>query len=56
MTSEATVAQYPRPGIAYRVVRDAPPITVQLVWWRDDPPAAAGPLAELLSELYRTAR
>lgn len=56
MTSEATVAQYPRPGIAYRVVRDAPPITVQLVWWRDDPPAAAGPLSELLSELYRTVR
>ncbi len=56
MTSEATVAQYPRPGIAYRVVRDAPPITVQLVWWRDDPPPAAAPLAELLSELYRTAR
>ena len=56
MTSEATVAQYPRPGIAYRVVRDAPPITVQLAWWRDEPPAAAAPLAELLSELYRTVR
>jgi DNA-binding transcriptional LysR family regulator len=56
MTSEATVAQYPRPGIAYRVVRDAPPITVQLMWWRNDPPAAAAPLAELLSELYRTVR
>ena len=56
MTSEATVAQYPRPGIAYRVVRDAPPITVALVWWRDEPPPAAAPLAELLSELYRTVR
>lgn len=56
MTAEATAAQYPRPGVAYRVVRDAPPITVQLVWWRDDPPAAAVPLAELLSELYRVGR
>ncbi len=56
MTSEATVAQYPRPGVAYRVVGDAPPITVQLVWWRDDPPAAAQAAAALLSELYRSAR
>jgi DNA-binding transcriptional LysR family regulator len=56
MSAEATVAQYPRPGVAYRVVRDAPPVTVQLAWWRDDPPAAVAPLAELLSELYRTAR
>lgn len=56
MTSEATVAQYPRPGVAYRVVRDAVPITVQLVWWRDDPPPAAAAVAELLSELYRAAR
>lgn len=56
MTSEATVAQYPRPGVAYRVVRDAVPITVQLVWWRDDPPPAASAAAELLSELYRAAR
>ncbi len=56
MTSEATAAQYPRPGIAYRVVRDAPPIPVALVWWRDEPPPAAAPLAELLSELYRSVR
>ena len=28
MTSEATVAQYPRPGVVYRPVRDVPPVQV----------------------------
>lgn len=52
MTSEATVAQYPRPGIAYRPVRDAPAITVHLAWCRGEAPAATGAVAELLTELY----
>ncbi len=52
MTSEATVAQYPRPGVAYRPVRDAPAITVHLAWWRDERPAATSAVVELLSELY----
>lgn len=38
VTAEATAHQYPRPGVAYRVLRHAPPISVRLAWWRDDPP------------------
>lgn len=53
MTSEATVAQYPRPGISYRRVADAPLIPVHLVWWRGDPPPATEAVRELLVELYR---
>jgi molybdate transport repressor ModE-like protein len=46
VTSEATANQNPRPGVAYRAVRDAPPIEVRLAWWRDDPPPR---LAELIA-------
>jgi DNA-binding transcriptional LysR family regulator len=46
MTSEATANQNPRPGVAYRALKDAPPIAVSLVWWSDDPPAQ---LADLLA-------
>ncbi|MHA6524335.1 LysR family transcriptional regulator [Tessaracoccus sp. G1721] len=52
ITTEATTWQHPRPGIAYRPLRDAPPVTVLLAWWRDAPPAAVGALAQLASELY----
>ncbi|MFI7541054.1 LysR family transcriptional regulator [Actinoplanes sp. NPDC049599] len=38
VTAEATAHQYPRPGVAYRVLRQVPPISVRLAWWRDDPP------------------
>ncbi len=51
ITSEATAHQNPRPGVAYRVLRDVPPIRVHLAWWRDDPP---GLLAELLEMLRAT--
>lgn len=50
-TSEATANQNPRPGVAYRPLRDAPPIAVSIVWWRNEPPAE---LTDLL-ELARTA-
>jgi len=53
ITSEATAYQNPRPGVAYRVLRGAPPIRVHLAWWRDDPPA---PLADLLDLLRATFR
>jgi len=46
MTSEATANQNPRPGVAYRALKDAPPIPVSLVWWSDDPPSQ---LADLLA-------
>ena len=39
MSSEATAAQHRRPGVVYRPVRDAPPVSVWLAWWADSPPA-----------------
>ena len=53
MTSEATVHQYRRPGVSYRLVRDAPRIAVYLAWSRTDPPAQLTRVLELVSELYR---
>lgn len=40
MTSHATVAQHPRPGVVFRLVRDASPITVFVAWKRSAPPFA----------------
>lgn len=54
VTAESTVAQYPRPGVTFRAVRDAAPIPVRLIWWRDDPHPAARAAVALLTELYRT--
>ncbi len=53
MTAEATANQYPRPGVVYRPVRDAEPVAVRLVWWRDDPHPATQAVVELLTTLYR---
>jgi DNA-binding transcriptional LysR family regulator len=55
MTSEATVAQHPRPGIVYRPVRDAEPVRVWLAWWRDDPPPHLPTLLRMVREFYATA-
>ena len=52
MTSEATVAQYPRPGVVYRPVRDAPPVSVWLAWWRDDPPKHRAALVRLVRDAF----
>ena len=52
ITSEATADQFPRPGISYRPVVDAPPIAVWLVWWGDDPPAGAAAFRQLVCERY----
>ncbi|WP_371574383.1 LysR family transcriptional regulator [Streptomyces sp. NBC_01314] len=54
VTPESTANQYRRPGVVYRPVRDAEPIAVRLVWWRDDPHSATPTAIELLSELYRS--
>lgn len=54
VTAQSVVDQYPRPGIVYLPVRDAEPVAVRLVWWRDDPHPAARAVLELLLELYRT--
>jgi DNA-binding transcriptional LysR family regulator len=53
ITPESTVTQYPRPGVAYRPLRDAPPVPVRLAWWRDDTHPATAAAAGLLTELYR---
>jgi DNA-binding transcriptional LysR family regulator len=52
MTSEATVAQYPRPGVVYRPVRDAPPMPVWLAWWKDEPPVHRNALVRLACDVY----
>jgi DNA-binding transcriptional LysR family regulator len=52
ISSEATEAQYPRPGIVYRPLRDAPPIVVRLAWWRDDPHPATAALLAAVTDLY----
>jgi len=53
ITSEATANQNPRPGVAYRTVRDAPPISVWLVWWKDDRPPHLDELIDLTRRAYQ---
>ncbi|SNY61131.1 LysR family transcriptional regulator [Paractinoplanes atraurantiacus] len=53
VTSEATANQNPRPGVAYRAVRDAPRISVWLAWWRDDPPYGLTELIALARGAYQ---
>jgi DNA-binding transcriptional LysR family regulator len=53
ITSEATANLNPRPGVAYRAVRDAQPIPVWLAWWKDDPPTHLTELVNLACETYR---
>jgi DNA-binding transcriptional LysR family regulator len=53
VTAESTLTQYRRHGVVFRRLRDAPPVPVRLVWWRDDPHPAAPALVGLLAELYR---
>ncbi|GIE88951.1 LysR family transcriptional regulator [Actinoplanes regularis] len=52
VTSEATANQNPRPGVAYRRLRQVPPIPVWLAWWRDDPPALLDDLIRLSQAAY----
>jgi DNA-binding transcriptional LysR family regulator len=52
ITSEATARQHPRPGVTYRPVRDAEPVSVWLAWWRDNKPTHAAALVRLATELY----
>lgn len=53
ITAESTVTQYRRAGIVFRPLRDAAPIPVPLIWWRDDPHPAAPAAVTLLTDLYR---
>ncbi|MEU8661522.1 LysR family transcriptional regulator [Actinoplanes philippinensis] len=52
VTSEATANQNPRPGVAYRMLRQVPRIDVWLAWWRDDPPAHLPDLVRLSRDAY----
>jgi DNA-binding transcriptional LysR family regulator len=52
ISAEATAAQHPRPGVAYRLVRDAPPVPVWLAWWADSPPPNLDAFVHLVCEQY----
>ncbi|PWJ54660.1 DNA-binding transcriptional regulator, LysR family [Quadrisphaera granulorum] len=51
-TAQATAVHNPRPGVLYRPINDGPPITVRLIWDRDDPPPAVEALVATISALY----
>lgn len=51
-TAQATAVHNPRPGVLYRPLSDGPPITVRVVWDRQDPPPALQALVEAVSALY----
>jgi DNA-binding transcriptional LysR family regulator len=53
VTTESTTTQYRRQGVIFRRLRDAPPVPVRLVWWRDDMHPATSEVVGLLTELYR---
>ena len=52
MSSEATAVQYPRPGVVYKTVRDAPPISVFLASWKDDPSVLIADFARLTRQAF----
>jgi DNA-binding transcriptional LysR family regulator len=52
ITPEGTTAQYRRDGVVFRPLRDAPPITVQMIWPRKDPHPATAAAVALLTSLY----
>ena len=53
ITPESTVTQYPRPGVVYRPLRDAPPVPVRLARWRDEAHPATAAAVGLLTSLFR---
>lgn len=50
VSAQSTAELYPRPGVAYRALRDAPPVPVHLVWWRDAPPSRIAELVGIVTE------
>jgi DNA-binding transcriptional LysR family regulator len=52
VTTESTTTQYRRQGVIFRRLRDAPPVPVRLVWWRDEKHPATSDVIGLLAELY----
>jgi DNA-binding transcriptional LysR family regulator len=53
ITPESTTVQYRRDGVVFRPLRDAPPITVQMIWRRHDPHPSTHAAVALATELYR---
>ena len=51
-TAEATAHHHPRPGVAYRPIKDASRIPVRLAWWRGDPPPGLRDLVQAVTALY----
>lgn len=52
VSTEATVSQYPREGVVYRRILDAPAVPVHLAWWRDARHPATQDAVALLAALY----
>lgn len=52
ISSEATAAQHPRPGVAFRPLEDTGRIGVWLAWWRDDRPSTLDALVEICRQAY----
>jgi len=52
ITAEATMHQYRRPGLTYRLVRDAPALPVYAAWPKSRPSGETGAIVILLTELY----
>ncbi|MGY1832459.1 LysR family transcriptional regulator [Geodermatophilus sp. SYSU D01180] len=48
VTAEGTARHHPRPGVAYRLLRDAPPVEVRLAWWADGLPPGLADLVEVV--------
>ena len=52
ITAEATAHHHPRPGVAYRPIKDGPRIPVKLVWWSDHCPSGLHDLVDAVTQLY----
>ena len=53
ITPESTTVQYRRHGVVFRLLRDAPPVAVQVIWRRHDPHPSTHAAIALLTDLYR---
>ena len=53
ITPEGTTSQYRRDGVVFRPLRDAPPITVTMIWRRHDPHPGTQAAVALLTKLYQ---
>jgi len=52
ITPEGTTNQYRRDGVVFRPLRDAPPITVRVIWRQHDPHPSTHAAIALLTDLY----